>query len=267
MNTKDYIESGILELYATGTLSTEENKGVEEMLRQHAELREELNAIERALEAYAFAYAKKPSDKVMHAILSNIEVKEVKQTPSAKTIELNPANKSISNTIRYLAYAATILLFLSVAINIYYYNNYRRVQVELADMKDQNTMLADQYNGLQVDFQKVQSDMNIIKSPSFLAVTMKGQPVSPDAIAVVYWDKSTGKVYINANNLPAPEQGKQYQLWALKDGKPIDGGVFDLKGEILEMKNITEADAFAVTLEPQGGVPSPTGAIYVVGNV
>ena len=267
MNTKDYIESGILELYATGSLSAVERKGVEEMLQQNKEVRDELNEIERALESYAFAHAVQPSSNVLKSILSNIETKQIKEGPSAKTIELNPANKSVSNTIRYLAYAASILLFLSVAINIYYYNNYQRVQVELADMKDQNTMLADQYNGLQVDFQKVQSDMNIIKSPSFLAVTMKGQPVSPNAIAVVYWDKATGKVYINANNLPAPEQGKQYQLWALKDGKPIDGGVFDLKGEILEMKNITDADAFAVTLEPQGGVPSPTGAIYVVGNV
>lgn len=266
MNTKDYIESGILELYATGSLSANEKKEVEEMLARYPELRTELNEIERALETYAFAFAKQPSSNVLHAVLSTVE-SEGNKSSGAKTIELNPQKRSVSNIIRYLAYAASVLLFLSVAINIYYYNNYHRVQVELADMKDQNTMLADQYNGLQVDFQKMQTDMSIIKSPSYLAVTMKGQPVSPNAIAVVYWDKATGKVYINANNLPAPEQGKQYQLWALKDGKPIDGGVFDLKGEFMEMKNISDADAFAVTLEPQGGVPSPTGAIYVVGNV
>ena len=35
--------------------------------------------------------------------------------------------------------------------------------------------------------------------------------------------------------LPAPPSGKQYQLWALKDGNPIDMGVFDVSNsELIE---------------------------------
>ncbi len=267
MNNRDYIESGILELYAAGALNSVERTEVEQMLTQHKELRDELNAIELALESYAMAYQKQPSAGLFNTILTKVETGIKPQQTSAKTIELTQPKKTTGNIIRYFAYAASLLLFVSVAINVYYYSNYQRVQDELAQMKDQNTMLADQYGVIQADFNSLKNDMNVIKSPSYMAVTMKGQPVSPNSIAVVYWDKTTGQVYINANNLPAPENGKQYQLWALKDGKPIDAGVFDMNGQMQLMKNITEADAFAVTLEPVGGLPAPSGSIYVVGNV
>ncbi len=257
----------MLELYAAGALNANERSEVEGMLAQHKELRDELNSIEMAFEAYAMAYQKQPSAGLLNSILSKVEPGVKSEPASAKTIEFTQPQKSGSNMIRYLAYAAGLLLFISVAINVYYYSNYQRVQDELAEMKDQNTMLADQYGVIQADFDNLKNDMNIIKSPSYMAVTMKGQPVSPNSIAVVYWDKTTGQVYINANNLPAPEAGKQYQLWALKDGKPIDAGVFDMNGQMQLMKNITEADAFAITLEPAGGLPAPSGSIYVVGNV
>ena len=63
---------------------------------------------------------------------------------------------------------------------------------------------------------------------------------------------------------------KQYQLWALKDGQPIDMGVFDPvtpEDGLLEMGRVPGADAFAVTLEPRGGSANPTlEEMYVYGT-
>ena len=268
MSNKEYIESGILELYAAGALSPQERREVEQMLAQHKELRDELNQIEITMETFAQAHAKQPSRDILAAVLSEVEKGKEHETSTTKTIELNPVKSTTSNVIRYLAYAASLLLFVSIAINIYYYSNYQRVQEEMADMRDQNLRLADQNDVLQADYKKLQSDMDIVKSPGYMAVTMKGMPISPSSIAIVYWDKANGNVYINANNLPAPEAGKQYQLWALKGGQPIDMGVFDMNGDMQLMKNIKDADAFAVTLEPAGGSAVPTlEFLYVVGNV
>ena len=78
---------------------------------------------------------------------------------------------------------------------------------------------------------------------------------------------------LNVDNLPMPPSDKQYQLWALKDGKPIDAGVFDMKpgtdGDMHMMPvTIAEADAFAVTLEKKGGSPTPTlTQLYVMGKI
>ena len=67
-----------------------------------------------------------------------------------------------------------------------------------------------------------------------------------------------------------PAKDKQYQLWAIIDGKPIDAGMMDIEapGAIHKMKSITGAQAFAVTLEKKGGSANPTmNAMYLMGNV
>ena len=70
--------------------------------------------------------------------------------------------------------------------------------------------------------------------------------------------------------MPDIPSDKQYQLWAIVDGKPIDMGVFDLQlevNELIEIPHIENAQAFAVTLEKRGGVASPTmEAMYVLGE-
>jgi anti-sigma-K factor RskA len=62
--------------------------------------------------------------------------------------------------------------------------------------------------------------------------------------------------------------GKQYQLWAIVDGKPVDAGMIgDCEG-LCKMKVIDHAEAFAVTLENAGGSPAPTlTAMFVLGKV
>ena len=55
-----------------------------------------------------------------------------------------------------------------------------------------------------------------------LPVVLNGTPKSPEALAKIFWMKNTGQVYIDPSNLPAVPEGKQYQLWAIVDGKPVD---------------------------------------------
>ena len=72
------------------------------------------------------------------------------------------------------------------------------------------------------------------------------------------------------NELPKPRADKQYQLWAIVDGKPVDAGVFDVDGgaAFVKLKNIPNAQAFAITLENKGGSASPhMDALYVMGKV
>ena len=77
----------------------------------------------------------------------------------------------------------------------------------------------------------------------------------------------TKQAYIDILDLPIPDEGKQYQLWALVGGKPVDAGVFELVSGIQRVKDIPEADAWAVTLEPKGGSISPTlELMYLLGK-
>jgi mannose-6-phosphate isomerase-like protein (cupin superfamily) len=72
LNIKAYIESGILELYAMGTLSETEHAEVLHNLELYAELREELECIEKALENYALQNNITSSPKLKAKLLDSI---------------------------------------------------------------------------------------------------------------------------------------------------------------------------------------------------
>jgi anti-sigma-K factor RskA len=100
---------------------------------------------------------------------------------------------------------------------------------------------------------------------------MKGVAKSPESMAMVYWNTESKEVFIELKSLPVPEEGKQYQLWAIVDGKPVDAGMITLSEEessLHRMKDFESAQAFAITLEKQGGSPTPTlSEMYVMGSV
>lgn len=270
MNIREYIESGILELYVAGSLPEDQKREVEQLAVQYPEVRKEITAIEEAFELYAHAHAKKPSGQVLENILSKIESgQKTSEKKTARTIPLNAERREGTvRILRTLAYAASILLLISLGLNVYYYNSYKRVQTDLAKLENDNLELAKQYQTMQANYTEIASEMDVLKNPDYMAVTMKGMPISPSSTAMVFWDKKSGTLYISANNLPQPENGKQYQLWALVGGKPVDAGVFTMNGNMQLMKNIPQADAFAVTLEPEGGSPEPhLDFLYVIGNV
>ncbi|RYZ35432.1 MAG: anti-sigma factor [Sphingobacteriales bacterium] len=90
------------------------------------------------------------------------------------------------------------------------------------------------------------------------------------SMRMVYWDTRSKAVYLAMKNLPPAPKGKQYQLWAIVDGKPVDAGVYALNPQeaMQKMKVIPKAEMFAITLEQEGGSATPTmEEMYVAGKV
>ena len=111
----------------------------------------------------------------------------------------------------------------------------------------------------------------VLRDAEFRFVALAGTPAAPAAHARVLFNAVSRRVYVDVQRLPAPPTGRQYQLWALNHGKPIDAGVLTVAaaaGERLErMKDIASAQAFAVTLEPAGGSATPTMPIQAMGTI
>jgi len=87
----------------------------------------------------------------------------------------------------------------------------------------------------------------------------------------VFWSPRARRGIILASNLAPLPPDRQYELWVFQKGKPVNAGVFDAdpKGQALFESTefpLPEAEAFAVTVEPRGGVPAPTGPIVLVGK-
>ncbi|MCC6740814.1 MAG: anti-sigma factor [Planctomycetia bacterium] len=89
------------------------------------------------------------------------------------------------------------------------------------------------------------------------------------ALGRVFWQGE--EVHIMAANLPAPPEGRGYQVWALVEGMaPMPGAVFmpDREGLLKGAQRIEGVPAgrgvkFAVTLEPVAGVKAPTGPMVL----
>ena len=71
-----------------------------------------------------------------------------------------------------------------------------------------------------------------------------------------------------------PLQDKDYQLWLIRGNEKISAGVLRTDPSGATLARISDEvlaggrpDAFAVTIEPQGGMPQPTGPIILLGKV
>jgi anti-sigma-K factor RskA len=91
--------------------------------------------------------------------------------------------------------------------------------------------------------------------------------------ARMFWAQATNTWTLFAHELPAPTSGRTYQLWLItRDGQRISAGTFvpDPTGNaVVSAQYPLAPDALqmiAVTDEPAGGVPQPTGEIVIAGQ-
>lgn len=263
MDKIELISSGILELYATGIASPEERKMVEEYLSKYPELKEELNQIEIALENYAIGHSETPSGSVKQNLLNRLDFRTESiqdKKNEAPVVEMQnqetgyQPKKNFGFNSNYLVAASIILLIGSVIFAFTYYNKYQDASTNLARAQEQ-------LDKQQKSNQALSSDMDIMTNKNVLPVVLSGTPKMPGAVAKLFWMKTTGDVYIDPSNLPEAPVDKQYQLWAIVDGKPIDAGMISKDKadyRIQKMKSFGKVDAFAITLEKTGGSLTPT---------
>jgi anti-sigma-K factor RskA len=172
---------------------------------------------------------------------------------------------------RFVAAAAIVLLLGSTAMNYYFFTQYKEYSNKYQELSASQIQMASANQAMQTKLQDYESAMDLMKNPAMAIIKMNSIPASPspNSLATVYWDTRNKDVYLLTNNLPATVTDKQYQLWAIVDGKPVDAGLVDIKEGLsfIKMKNIQRAQAFAITLEKKGGSEVPTSAIYVLGKV
>lgn len=269
MNVKEYIASGIVESYVLGLASHEEMAEFERMCAAHHEVKLAREAFEKQLEQQALSKAVKPPTHLKSKIFAELEVEADKRktngaTFTADTPEIEETPIVSMRWWKIATAAAVILLIGSVAMNIYYRNqanNFRDLYVAAQS----ESAKRDAELGAQMTAYRQVSEM--IRDTNMIAIQMPGTKDFPASRATVYWDKRSKDVFLVVNNLPQPVPGKQYQLWAMVNGQPVDAGMLEWKDATLvaRMKNIPVAQGFAITLENEGGSPTPDmSALHVI---
>jgi hypothetical protein len=173
---------------------------------------------------------------------------------------------------KYVAAASLILLAGSVLLNLYLLDQYKKSIAQNKELSAIQTQVTSTNQGFKAKLLSYENALNLMKNPLMAIVKLPGMPNSPapSSMATVYWNTESKDVYLLINELPKPLSDKQYQLWAIVDGKPVDAGTFDMTEGIsfVKLKTIPKAEAFAITLEKRGGSETPTmDAMYVMGRV
>ena len=107
---------------------------------------------------------------------------------------------------------------------------------------------------------------------SDVKVVALADKTGPQPLGRMFWNRTTNDWMMVTYGLPAPKPGKTYQVWLVTDKAKISAGTFrpDSQGRTVMHANYALARdalrAVAITEEPDGGVPAPTGPMVVVGS-
>ena len=241
--------------YVLGTLTPAERQAFEAHLAQCATCAAEVRSLTPVAAALAqLATPAEPSAAVRAQLMAAI-------APLPSRFQLS-----------WLAAAASIVL--AVMLGAYAVQLRARVSGLESRLRDA-TMRADASERQVAEVRRTafeaQSRVAVLAAPDLARIDLAGQPVAPSASARAYWSRSQGMVF-TALNLPAPPPGRAYQLWVITaQPAPISAGMLtlDANGRVNARfdtpPDIPRPVAMAVTLEPAGGVPAPTGDKYLVG--
>jgi anti-sigma-K factor RskA len=258
VNIKEYISSGIIESYVLGLATEAERREFESMCSSYPEIAEARNSFELSLESQLQKGAIEPPAHLKQTIQEKISSSPESQTVKKEEVSQAPIRRL--NPWKWIAAA----LFLIMAGSLIWSVN---INKKLQERQEENTALQHQLRQSTAQLDSIKADMDMLHKPDVKMAALHS-PANPAMYATIYWDTTNKDVYLMVNNLPQPATGKQYQLWALLNGKPIDLGVIVKQERLLvRMKGVQEAQAFAITVEPSGGSTLPTSNPVVLSRL
>jgi anti-sigma-K factor RskA len=275
----------VIPIYAIGALDGDELKEFEKHLRAGCSICEELiKENEKLISLIPYSVSgPSPSIKVKERLFEKIDSRE-------KTAE-KPYTLPIWKRVQPLSYglggviAAAIMVFLFIS-NLSLRGRINDQKVELDKLTTQIASQIDSIKSLKVQLDKNNTElatlssviasqreiMDFLGNPNVVVINLVNLQPDLKARARLLWNTENNEGFFYGLNLPQTPVGKTYQLWAIADDKPISIGVFsvdDRGNNTMKLGGLPVADQiqkFAVTLEPTGGVPLPTGEMYLVGD-
>jgi anti-sigma-K factor RskA len=250
------------DLYALGVLEGEEKAAIESHVPTCAECANKLAEARGRIALLAFSAPRvEPSAAVRERLMRQVHALAESAAARRSTDESERAGGF------FRRWWAAILVPVGVALaiaTVFLWTENARLSRDLAR---QRANLEEQKK--QLDEARHMADL--LEAKDTVSVALAVQPGMPKGDVRVRYNSKMGMAVCDGWVEPAPAN-KSYQLWVVPmEGKPISAGVMDHGGPInpwmMKLPQGMAAKAFAVTLEPEGGMPQPTGPMVLVGPV
>ncbi len=269
MSLKDSMDPRIEELlpfYALDALNDEERELVESYLAQHPEAREELNELHSGASALPYGIPPvEPPRQVKESLMARVNADAEARVHSSMQMTPQPARRVswFENMFQVLSLGAAVAAMIWVIV---LNTQVSRLQNEIAGLHD---TLAAQSNSLE------QIIANLPQSPpsNVITVSVKGTDVQPHAHGQLIADPKEQSAVLVISGLPKLEANKTYQVWLIEGDKPVSAGLLsvDENGQgvviVTSEEAISSFKALAISIEPEGGSPQPTGDIVVSSDI
>jgi anti-sigma-K factor RskA len=282
LSIKNYIASGIIESYLFGLATAEERLDFERFLKENAELRAEFNAVQETYHTYVKADSKPLPVEFKEQLWSKLE--QTSQTPeSSKNNIIESAEQmvvkqapAIVRLMPFVAAASLALFSVSAYLAWDYHSKWKSTELRVASLEAEKNKIANDLQPLRTSNTNMSDMLAQLNQDGNLLVRLRGKDISPKTNIMVCWNKKDKDISLyQVSTLPAAPSGKQYQLWAIVDGKPVNAGMISEKDKddrvadhYFTKVKIKRAEAFAITLEEEGGAEEPTmEAMYAIGEI
>jgi len=246
---EEYLE--LAAIYALGALDGEDRRKLETHLASGCDLcRDAIHHSEQVLADLALAVPlAAPPDSVRERLFERV------RKDSGVRRE-----KSSGSSRLFLSLAAAATLA-AIGLGLYARTLHRRAETERAARE-----------ALERDLGALTETLEAFTAPATRAVSLSGQGDAQGAAAKAFVDPENRRLFLYVYNLPPPPAGRTYQLWLIVAGVPVSMGTFGVEPDGRGRLEAPSVPAFegevtvAVTVEPAGGVPSPTGPMVLLGS-
>jgi anti-sigma-K factor RskA len=242
------------DLYALGALDGEELRGLDSHLKLCPDCRRKLEEARGRIALLALVAPRQPApDHIKERLMGQI------------------AGRPVAPPVPHLAaiwrwavptLSAVLVVLVVLAVNLKNQNN---------ELSRRLSNVEAEHQGMEVELSRARAIAELLTSPDTARITLVSGEASPVPQAKAFYHPQKGLIFIAAN-LPVLPPGKTYQLWLVPtEGSPISAGVFPTdvhgNGEVVlpPLRSGIIAKAFAVTIEPAGGVSQPTGPKVLIG--
>lgn len=242
----------LLPAYALGALDGDDLRELEQHLAAGCdECRRQLALWQRDLEALA----------------ESVPPVEPSETTRARVLKLaSAAPIRRQSSWRWIAAAAAAVALIAIGL-------WKLVglQGEVRSLNLDVARLQQELAASREEVRQARQALQVLAAPGVQSVVLAGLGPTPGATGHTYVNPQSRDALFYAFNLPPLARDKTYQLWFIASGKPVSAGTFsvDPRGtasvRVEQITDVKDIQLWAVTIEPQGGVPQPTGPMVLKG--
>jgi hypothetical protein len=210
-------------------------------LATYPELKKDLIEIESSLHIYAQAAAKTAPSVVKSKVMDELRNEFVADT------------KPGTNGWKYLAFALGLGMLLFGYFFLQRNNESNILQREIHDLRDTCQTRE------QVLTQRIEL-LQQLTSPGNRILPFSATPAFASTDLYLHHNQTTGRNFIQVRSLPQIREDQTFELWSIKPGQaPARLDLFEAPADgLVEVQFVEGTEVYAITIEPDGGVDSPT---------